>query len=67
VLTAAVCYLSPHRSQVYHLIHMASDPICCLHSMQAAKFAGLREAETKGHKHIILGDLNIRIGRQLVG
>lgn len=55
-LTLAVCYFSPHNSQVYQLGHMHSDPMSVL-------FAGLREAEAKGHKHLVMGDLNVRIGR----
>lgn len=55
-LTIAVCYFSPPGSAVYGggLVH--PDPMSVL-------FAGLRDAEGKGHKHLIMGDLNIRIGR----
>lgn len=54
-LTVAVCYFSPSGSAVYGSGVVASDPL-------AALFAGLREAEARGHKHLVIGDLNIRIG-----
>lgn len=54
-LTVAICYFSPHGSQVYQLGHMHPDPLSVL-------FAGLREADAKGHQHLVMGDLNIRVG-----
>lgn len=54
-LTVAVCYFSPHGSAVYSSGVVAPDPL-------AALLAGLRAAEARGDKHIVLGDLNIRIG-----
>ncbi len=54
-LTVAVCYFSPAGSAVYASGLVDSDPL-------AALFAGLREAEARGDKHMVLGDLNIRLG-----
>lgn len=54
-LTLAVCYFSPPGSAVYASGLVDPDPT-------AALFAGLREAESRGHKHLVLGDLNMRVG-----
>lgn len=54
-LTVAVCYFSPAGSAVYSSGVVHPDPL-------AALFVGLREAEARGHKHLVVGDLNIRIG-----
>ena len=54
-LTVAVCYFSPAGSAVYASGVVDADPV-------AALFAGLREAEARGDKHLVLGDLNIRLG-----
>jgi hypothetical protein len=55
-LTVAVCYFSPHGSAVYTSGVVDADPM-------AALFEGLSAAEARGHKHLVLGDLNMRIGR----
>ena len=55
-LTIAVCYFSPPGSAVYASGVVDADPM-------AALFAGLWAAEARGHKHLVLGDLNMRIGR----
>jgi hypothetical protein len=55
-LTVAICYFSPHGSQVYQLDHMHPDPL-------SVWFAGLRKADAKGHQHhLVMGDLNIKVG-----
>jgi hypothetical protein len=55
-LTIAVCYFSPAGSMVYSSGLVRPDPISGL-------LDGLRAAEAKSHQHVVLGDLNIRIGR----
>lgn len=55
MLTVAICYFSPSSSAVYLSGVVNSDPF-------EALFEGLREAEARGHKHLVVGDLNTRIG-----
>lgn len=55
-LTVAICYFSPQSSAVYGSGVVHPEPLVPL-------LNGLRAAESKGHKHMVLGDLNIRIGR----
>jgi hypothetical protein len=57
-LTVAVCYCSPAGSAVHDSGVVHPDPVSAL-------FEGLREAECRGHKHLVLGDLSIRIGRMI--
>jgi hypothetical protein len=54
-LTVAICYFSPHGSAVYGSGLVCADPVSGL-------LAGLREAEARSHKHLVLGDMNIRLG-----
>ena len=54
-LTIAVCYFSPATSQVYARGFLRADPVPAL-------LDGLHAANAKGHRFVVLGDLNVRIG-----
>ena len=55
----AVCYFSPHQSELYRRGVLHPDPLAIL-------FDGVRAAQIRGLQCIILGDLNIRVGNSCI-